>query len=273
MAGLPTAAITAYAAKSLIITNWQKVESFFTGKGSAIHAMSAQAVEPLDPLLISDPTSLAANIAKAFSGLKSDASEFTKWANESIAAPVEAVFNSIRTWFNKNMPDLANTFANLPGDVMKLVNILVFIDFEELGNSMAAALVKAFANVGADIVNSIVSGIKAATSGGGIARAVGKAFLSSTIPGLAEGGLVSRPTLAVVGESGPELVVPLSALGLGGGSLPGVGALGGVPLGTGVGGAGVARCSISYNTVSIANAGGLLLQPGSTSAARDREVI
>ena len=30
---------------------------------------------------------------------------------------------------------------------------------------MAAALVKAFANVGADIVNSIVSGIKAATSG------------------------------------------------------------------------------------------------------------
>ena len=37
-----------------------------------------------------------------------------------------------------------------------------------------------------------------------------------TIPQLAEGGIVRRPTLAVVGESGPEAVVPLSG-GAGGG--------------------------------------------------------
>lgn len=38
------------------------------------------------------------------------------------------------------------------------------------------------------------------------------------IPALAEGGIVDRPTLAMIGESGPEAVVPLDKGGVGGGS-------------------------------------------------------
>jgi hypothetical protein len=37
------------------------------------------------------------------------------------------------------------------------------------------------------------------------------------IPSLAVGGIVTRPTLAMIGESGPEAVVPLSRAGIGGG--------------------------------------------------------
>ncbi len=33
---------------------------------------------------------------------------------------------------------------------------------------------------------------------------------------MAEGGLVTQPTLALLGEAGPEVVVPLSNAGLGG---------------------------------------------------------
>src|SRR5690606_28282714 len=36
------------------------------------------------------------------------------------------------------------------------------------------------------------------------------------IPGLATGGIVTRPTLALVGEAGPEAVVPLDRGGIGG---------------------------------------------------------
>ena len=32
------------------------------------------------------------------------------------------------------------------------------------------------------------------------------------IPGLADGGIVTGPTLAVVGEAGPEAVIPLSKM-------------------------------------------------------------
>lgn len=45
----------------------------------------------------------------------------------------------------------------------------------------------------------------------------GKGFDMPTIPMLADGGIVSRPTLAMIGEAGPEAVVPLSrGGGLGG---------------------------------------------------------
>ena len=41
----------------------------------------------------------------------------------------------------------------------------------------------------------------------------GQTFGIPKIPMLADGGLVQRPTLAVVGESGPEVVIPLDRLG------------------------------------------------------------
>jgi hypothetical protein len=49
----------------------------------------------------------------------------------------------------------------------------------------------------------------------------GKGFDVPNIPMLADGGIVNRATLAVIGESGPEAVVPLSRageFGMGGGN-------------------------------------------------------
>ena len=40
---------------------------------------------------------------------------------------------------------------------------------------------------------------------------------SGEIPKMADGGIVNRPTLALIGEAGPEAVVPLSKMGAGGG--------------------------------------------------------
>jgi len=39
------------------------------------------------------------------------------------------------------------------------------------------------------------------------------AFDNFTVPGLADGGLVMRPTLAMIGEAGPEVAIPLDRLG------------------------------------------------------------
>jgi hypothetical protein len=42
--------------------------------------------------------------------------------------------------------------------------------------------------------------------------------VSGSIPKMADGGIVNRPTLALIGEAGPEAVVPLSKMGgMGGG--------------------------------------------------------
>ena len=62
-----------------------------------------------------------------------------------------------------------------------------------------------------DAVGAITKGISAVTGGVG--------SVLSHIPGLAEGGVVTSPTLAWVGEAGTEAVIPLDKLGgVGGGS-------------------------------------------------------
>lgn len=57
---------------------------------------------------------------------------------------------------------------------------------------------------------------KVKSIGGKIGSAIGGA-VKTVIPGLAEGGIVRKPTLAMIGEAGPEAVVPLSkSKGVGG---------------------------------------------------------
>jgi hypothetical protein len=47
-------------------------------------------------------------------------------------------------------------------------------------------------------------------TGAGVAGS--KIVLPKDVPALAKGGIVRRPTLALIGEAGPEAVVPLSRL-------------------------------------------------------------
>ena len=45
-------------------------------------------------------------------------------------------------------------------------------------------------------------------------------FGGISIPGFADGGIVTGPTLAMVGEKGPEAIIPLSQMGnIGGGGV------------------------------------------------------
>jgi len=64
-------------------------------------------------------------------------------------------------------------------------------------------------------INKLIEGInKVATVGG---RLGGGIPTIPSIPFLAKGGIVKRPTLAMVGESGPEAVIPLNRAGAGAG--------------------------------------------------------
>lgn len=98
-----------------------------------------------------------------------------------------------------------------------------FLNFGiDLGIAFATGLVRAYGAIkeairgipvigpmiagGLDFGESIAGSIMGAL--GGIANSVGGMF-SGIIPGFAEGGIVTRPTLAMVGERGPEAIVPL----------------------------------------------------------------
>jgi phage-related minor tail protein len=77
-----------------------------------------------------------------------------------------------------------------------------------------------------NLINSIMAPINALTgAANNIAGGIG-GFATTAIKAFASGGIVTSPQLALVGEAGPEAIIPLSAFS-GGSSLAGTGAGGG----------------------------------------------
>jgi hypothetical protein len=80
---------------------------------------------------------------------------------------------------------------------------------EFLGNAFKTYIINPLQTV-LDLVGKVISALGKIPGVSGIAGAVGG--LIGKIPGLADGGIVTGPTLAVVGEAGPEAVIPLSKM-------------------------------------------------------------
>ena len=70
-------------------------------------------------------------------------------------------------------------------------------------------------------IDSIHINIPAVSILGVKTPALNLGFSIPQIPMLADGGIVTGPTLAMIGEAGPEMVIPLSALGAASSPLPG----------------------------------------------------
>jgi phage-related minor tail protein len=103
----------------------------------------------------------------------------------------------------------------------------------EFLSGIATDILNVGKNIGNWIIDGLVAAIRAAAGAvaaavraiipdvgsiaGGIASSVG-GFFKSMVPGLAHGGIVRSPTLALIGEAGPEAVVPLDRFHGGGGS-------------------------------------------------------
>ena len=126
---------------------------------------------------------------------------FSKWLFDKIFDLVTALPKKIYEF----LTGIADDIINLGKDIGQwIIDGLV-------------AAIKAAAGAVMAAVKSIIPDVGAIA--GGVASSVG-GFFKSVIPGLAEGGIVTKPTLAVVGEAGAEAVIPLSKAGsLGGTSI------------------------------------------------------
>jgi len=80
---------------------------------------------------------------------------------------------------------------------------------EFLGNAFKQYIISPL-KAALDLVGKVIGALGKIPGVSSIAGAVGG--LVGKIPGLADGGIVTGPTLAVVGEAGPEAVIPLSKM-------------------------------------------------------------
>ncbi len=89
-----------------------------------------------------------------------------------------------------------NAFADFVGSVLRGIQRIAA---QRLAKGVVNSVLGAFG-----VARQGAGATAGASGGGGIGGAIKKIF------GFAEGGLVTRPTLALIGEKGPEAVVPLS---------------------------------------------------------------
>jgi len=111
-----------------------------------------------------------------------------------------------------SMTSLPGLIANLKASATALIGWAV-----AAGKAVAAAVVLAGAKIWAWASAIPIAGIAIAIAGvAALAVSIGlirkKAMAAAA--GLAEGGIVTRPTRALIGEAGPEAVIPLSKAGL-----------------------------------------------------------
>jgi hypothetical protein len=161
--------------------------------------------------------------------------DFTTQGAEKEFARLNARFTEL-TNLTKQKEYIHDFFSTLTSGLSSAVNAVlqgqqtVAQGFANLGRTIAAGLIDSVINRGLKVVEKALdeflkqaqeSGLwKALLSLLGIGVQTAAAALAPTAttgvgvsPTLAaEGGLVTKPTLAIVGESGPELIVPLSQL-------------------------------------------------------------
>ena len=141
--------------------------------------------------ILAAPIQLIARIIGAFFGITE--AEFNIWLDE-VLAKFTAVWGAIKTSTEVVWAAITSVISGAAATIRALVGGVL----EQVQRAIDAI----------NSVTGVVGGIGGVV--GGIAGGV-----SSIIPGLAEGGIVTRPTVVMAGERGTEAIIPLSKLGTG----------------------------------------------------------
>jgi len=129
-----------------------------------------------------------------------------------LASFVDSTLTAFQQWGEKGgsiFQAFGNAFRSMANSVIGALKEIVVEMMKSAIKTIAAKRAEAIASVIASVMSKIPFPINLAVVGGAIA-AVSKLF---SLIKLAEGGIVTRPTLAVVGERGPEAIIPLNQYG------------------------------------------------------------
>jgi len=151
------------------------------------------------------------NFIKAFEA-------FVEYVKKEILPKLEDTFDIMqqiaKQITEKLAPAVENTLVNafktlkesMPGTITVLNKVLKVLE-----GIIAAATATL------DALDRVTAGKASSGLGAGLGRLLNPLGVLGNIPGLAEGGIVTGPTLAMIGEAGPEAVVPLDRMSTGGG--------------------------------------------------------
>lgn len=155
----------------------------------------------------------------AATGIKNAFSSIGAWFG-NVASSIKNVFSGIGGWFTQQFTTAANgiknAFSGITGFFQNIFNSIGSV-FTNIGNKIAEGLVSgvkkavnAVLKAAVTVVNAAIAAINGAIGLINLIPGVNIGRIQElSVPKLAKGGIVDDATLAVVGESGKEAVVPL----------------------------------------------------------------
>lgn len=155
----------------------------------------------------------------------------------AIKGIVGAVWDGIKTVVANGARDVVGWIADIPGKLRDKIG-----NFRDAGGALIGAFVDGMRNAGGvieGIAGNVWSAVRSLLNGAIDKINAALEFTISlpgpdltvnpaNIPHMAKGGIVNRPTLALIGEDGPEAVVPLGAKNRPRGGIPGMSGGGGL---------------------------------------------
>lgn len=217
------AVIALIAVLILVVTHWKDVKQWAVDAWHGITAVWDAAASWFDTHVIKP---IAGFFKSLWDGLSSAAS--TTWH------AITTVWDAVASWFNANVIQPVIGFFKVLWDGLSSGASTAWHGITSAWDAVASwfdtNIIKPIERFFDGLWGKITSGAKTAAglleapfkAVGGVFHGIGHGIGSALgLIGLASGGLVSSPTLAMVGEAGPEMVIPLSKLPGGTGALSG----------------------------------------------------
>lgn len=226
--------------KQAAINIWNGIKDFFVGIWEGIKNLFKMYVALSVGIVITVFEAFGIDIVKVFNNIKSFFSDV--W--EGISSTFKRVISTISSFFDGFVVGFKTAWSSLWNGIKAIFEPIIngFINlwrleinmFLTIFNAVAEPLKTAWSSLWdglSSVVTSVVTSIKDTVKGminfvfekinalinalNSVAqKGAGAVGLNipkiPTIPLLAAGGIVTRPTLAVIGEAGPEAVVPLN---------------------------------------------------------------
>jgi len=186
-----------------IIKNWDKISGFFRDLPGKIAGWLSSIVAKITGPFSSAKDTVLTTLGNIGNWFRDLPGRVGGWF-ATLAYKVTSPFNTAKANVMTALNSIQDWFRGFPGRVVGF--------FSNLANIIKAPYVSAF-NAIKRLWNSTVGGFSFKVPSW-VPGMGGKGW---SIPKMAAGGIVTRPTIALIGEAGPEAVVPLSkGGGLGG---------------------------------------------------------
>ena len=157
------------------------------------------------------PGALIGKLEGWVEGLGNIGSRVITYIVNGVTSLATAIWNKIDGFVTVLIGKIAGIAGDIKGIGSKIIGYIG--DGLEAGATALANIVKGAINVVIDALNVGVKAINKAIGGINKVNPFDDIPKVPLIPRLAKGGIVTQPTLALIGEAGPEAVVPLNKMG------------------------------------------------------------